>query len=638
MRQLHIAGFIIVTLLMWSCVDSEKNELTTSVTQVSPSQDSAMPGEDALLKNQSVIERNAYFGDLHIHTGYSADAYIFNVRATPDDAYRYGKGEAIRHPSGQMMQAPRPFDFIAVTDHAEYLGVLPLMDDPTSPLARLPLARELISGDLDTALGAFGRIADSIRRGKAIPELSEDTVIHSAWSEIVDAAERHYRPGEFTTLIGFEWSSAPNDRNLHRNVIFRGGRDQVPNRPFSALDSSKPEELWNYMEEARQQGFDVLAIPHNSNLSNGLMFAEYDSWGKPLDAAWAERRNRNEPLVEISQVKGTSETHPDLSPDDPWADFAILERTLAGPVAEDELLTKGGYARDAYKTGIGYQDSRGFNPFVFGVIGSSDSHNANVAVEEDDFSGKLGIMDGSVEQRREGGFTSIWSASGLAGVWAEENTRDSIFTALERKEAFGTSGTRIALRFFAAWNLPEDILERPGAAALLYEKGVPMGGNLPAGPPGQAPEFIVWALQDPHAAPLQRLQIVKGWIEGSTTREQIYDVACAKGAPDAEDYRCPPDVALIDLETCEIANEAGVSALSAHWQDPTFDPSQQAFYYVRTLEVPSCHWSTWDAVKNDLPLMDEAPKTIQERAWSSPVWYQPRSNGLQRATVAPKNR
>jgi hypothetical protein len=565
-------------------------------------------------------DRHAFFGDLHVHTRFSSDAYVFNVRATPDDAYRYAKGEAIDHVSGKKIQAQAPYDFLAVTDHAEYLGIVETMGDKTHPLSRHPLAEKLL--DNKDIQSAFDMISASIVSGNAIEELNDDKVIIETWEQVINAAERHNQPGKFSTFVGFEWSGAPNGNAIHRNVIFGGGRGEVESRPFSALDSHRPEDLWSYMERSRQKGREVLSIPHNSNMSNGKMFSALDSWGKPIDRRWAKRRNTNEPLVEISQVKGTSETHPQLSPNDEWSSFSIYEHLLGNIPGESKVRRRGSYVRDAYKTGLQHEQRLLINPFQFGVIGSSDSHNGNVAVEENAFTGKVGILDATAEKRRIGGFAKIWSASGLTGIWAEENTRGSLFTALKRRETFATSGTRIRLRLFAGWSFPKSLAKSYNGGSEAYRFGVPMGSEL-RGQGESVPEMLVWAAEDPRAAPLDRLQIVKGWVEDGKVYERVFDVACGQGSPSPENHRCSDPPENVNLNTCNIQKNSGNSTLSVVWRDPYFSSHQRAFYYVRALEVPSCHWSTWDAVNSDLPLVDGAPSTIQERAWSSPIWYRP---------------
>jgi hypothetical protein len=581
-------------------------------------------------------DRNAYFGDLHVHTKLSFDAYIFNVRATPDDAYRYAKGESIHHAAGYDVRlTDAPLDFLAVTDHSEYLGILPAMHDPKHPLSKVPYAPDLFSTEREKINAAFQRIGASLRAGQQLPELKDPDTSRSAWRTIVDSADRHYVPGKFTTFRGYEFTSAPDGQNLHRNVIFAGTR--APELPFTALDSQNPEELWRWMDQQRQQGVEALAIPHNSNGSDGRMFQRTQFDGRPMDRSYAELRMRNEPLAEITQVKGTSETHPSLSPNDEWSAFEIMDTYIGSQTKVTKFA--GGYVRDALEAGLEYEQSQGFNPYRFGFIGSSDTHNAAGPFEESRYFSKVGLMDGKPEQRGSvppAGRTwadyepqnnaaryQSWGASGLTGVWAEENTRESIFAGLRRKETFATSGTRMRVRFFAGFDFPAGVENRHDVVAQSYARGVPMGGDL-LQRGARAPQFLAWALRDPHAGWLQRVQIVKGWVEDGKAQERVFDVACSDGlTADATTHRCADNGATVDLRTCAVSENKGAVELRALWSDPTFDPRQRAFYYVRVLENPSCRWSTWDALRAGIEPNPKLANTIQERAWSSPIWYVP---------------
>ena len=575
--------------------------------------------------------RSAWFGELHVHTANSIDAYgMGGTRATPDDAYRYGKGEPIAHPLGYPIRLTSgPLDFVAVTDHAEYFGVLPALNDPEHPLAK--------GSDMDDPItSVVTMFTDALTTGRASTELDPEAVVRDAWDATVEAAERHYEPGHFTTFVAYEYTSMPGFANLHRNVIFAG--TGVPAVPFGAYHSANPEELWTWLDAQRARGMDALAIPHNSNWSQGLMFARTDFAGGPLDAAYAEQRMRNEPLMEITQVKGTSETHPLLSPNDEWAGFEIWEKSATRVDAEGGIqlaagATTGAYARDALRAGMEMEAAQGINPYAFGFIGASDGHNAAGSFEEDNYFGKLGDgrpeLRGSVPAAVADGAAALptvmaleWGASGLAGVWAEENSRESIFAALRRKETFATSGPRIRLRFHAGYDLPEDLADRGDAPALADAGGVPMGSDLPRadGEPG----FFLWALRDPNSAWLQRGQVVKLWLEGGESRERVFDVVCSDGlSPDPETHRCPDNGAGVNLADCSYSQDKGAVELATVWRDPGFDPAQRATYYARVLENPTCRWSTWDAIRAGVaPTTAEAP-TIQERAWSSPIAYRP---------------
>ncbi len=604
----------------------------------------------ALTGHASGQERQAFFGDLHVHTQNSFDAYIFNVRTTPDDAYNYAKGAPLKHAYGYPIRLRgAPLDFMGVTDHAMYMGVLKALGDPEHRLSRTEIASQLISDDIVQVMTAFRQVAAGVVTGEADPRLEHIDVIQDAWQEEVDAAERHNEPGKFTTFVAYEYTSSP-PYNLHRNVVFKSAR--VPQKPFAVTDSRNPEDLWDWMDANRENGIESLAIPHNPNWSNGLMFQRTTFEGDPLSAAYAEQRMRNEPIVEMTQVKGTSDTHPLLSPNDEWAEFEIFADNDAAlnisgaDVGEIKINLKGSYVRDAYLAGLQMEETQGFNPYRFGLIGSSDTHNAGAPYEEQYFYSKTGVNDGlpvrrgSVPAEGVGDWESHaelppdqkpqpylaeWGASGLAGVWANENTRDAIYEALRRKETFATSGTRIRVRLFAGYGLDEIDHRAMDAVDGYYANGVPMGADLLARG-RDTPTFVAWATRDPQSAWLQRLQIVKGWIEDGRSRERVFDVACSDGGtPDPETHRCPSNDARVNLSNCEPDFTKGDAELHAVWQDPDFDPAERAFYYVRVLENPTCRWSTWDALRAGIAPNPTMPVTLQERAWSSPIWVLPAS-------------
>ena len=576
----------------------------------------------------AAAEQRALFGELHVHTMNSPDAFMLNVRTSPDDAYRFALGESIEHVSGVQIQLREPLDFVAITDHSEYMGILPRLFDEDSELSRLSLARRLATEDPEERQHALLDVLMSLGNNQPIESLVDPELRSSIWRDYVRLAEQYNRPGEFTALVGYEWTSSGgmDEINLHRNVIFRS--EKVPEQPFSSFDSPEPRKLWEWLDAQREAGIEALAISHNSNLSNGLMFpAEKAFGGEPIDAEYAELRQRNEPLVEIAQIKGTSETHPLLSTNDEWASFELLEDLLGGRGTIGQ--PKGSYARDAWLTGLQMEEEQGFNPYRFGVIAASDSHNSGSQVEEDNYHGKIGNADGTPETRRGGSFINKqhirYSSSGLAGVWAPENTREEIYDALARREVFGTSGPRIQVRFFAGAEWPENLLEQHDWVAQAQAGGVPMGGDMSgADVPDTGPEFLLWAVKDPSSAWLQRLQVVKGWIENGETREQVFDVACSDGlSPDPNTHRCPDNGATVDLKTCDYDRHRGDGQLATRWRDPDFKADQRAFYYVRVLENPTCRWSTWDSLRTGLPLPEDVPPTLQERAWSSPIWYRP---------------
>ncbi len=609
--QDSLGGLLLLAALVGCTREAQENTASTE----SPAEATAFgPAIPSIETNPA---RNAYFGDLHVHTMLSADAFIFGTRATPDDAYRYAKGEAIHHSAGFEMQLRSPLDFEAVTDHAAYLGMMEQMNDPTTPAGQRPEA-EMIRAATTVAArrAAFGSL-----RGLGA---DDPVVLRSAWQRVIEAAERHNDPGTFTTFIAYEYSASGDERqNLHRNVIFRGSR--VPELPFSRLDSANPEDLWQWMDGLRKQGIESLAVPHNSNGSDGMMFEMTDQAGNPIDRAYAELRIRNEPLVEITQVKGTSDTHPMLSPNDEWADFEIYPYRIGTMVPS---TPSGSYVRQAFLRGLEIEARTGANPYRLGVVGASDTHVAAGAFSEFDYMGTSGELNARSDLRGstplpDGTYAETYypftGASGLTGVWAEANTRDAIYDAFRRRETFATTGPRIQVRLFAGYDLPAE-----GADVMaLYAAGVPMGGELLADGT-RSPKFVLWALRDPQGTPLQRLQVIKGWLEGSEPRERVYDVACSDGGRvDPDTHRCPDNGATVDLTDCSISGGVGAAELRAIWQDPDFDPGSAAFYYVRVLENPTCRWSTWDALRADVAPRPDLPATLQERAWSSPIWFRP---------------
>ena len=644
-------------------------------------------------------DKNVYFGDLHVHTKHSFDAYIFGTTATPDDAYEYAKGNAIEHPLGYEMQLREPLDFYAVTDHGFLLGSVEGWADPdngregTEPFHNLNAPENLTQESIAHRSQLFQNYVRNIATfsniwTRTIAYLTGDTargstiydvdVHRTAWKDVIQSAQRHNDPGNFTTFVAYEFTASTTrsantegasalgcllsgngcnfegappfeNANLHRNVIYKGKKFTV--EPFTRLKSVNPEKLWTWMDDLRDRGVDTIAIPHNSNGSNGQMF-EMENWeGLPISTQYAEFRMRNEPIVEMTQVKGTSETHPILSPNDEWADFEIMWQRVGNSSYSRPF---GSYVRQAYLDGLGMEEEGRGNPYKFGMVGASDTHTGAISDDESDFHSKIGIFDGTAVGRgsvpisdadvelltggqdiRQLSFKKIgdrnfnntifntWGASGLAAVWAEENTRDSIFDAFRRKETYATSGSRIKLRFFGGYDIDESILSKDNLIKEAYKRGVPMGQDLAASD-GKAPSFLIWAMRDKNAAPLQRVQIIKGWVEKTTGRpfEEVIDVACSDGLlPDPVTKRCPDNDALVDISDCSISSDRGANEIKTVWTDDSFDSTVKSFYYVRVLENPSCRWSTWDAVKNGTKPREDLQPTIQERAWSSPIWY-----------------
>lgn len=593
-------------------------------------------------------QRRVFFGELHLHTSLSLDAWTYGTKLLPEDAYRFGRGDTVMVPATQVAQeqgvggakevaAKRawPLDFMAVTDHSELVGTLLPLDDPNSEFANSDAGKKILA---DPPLAQRWYVGER-RGGPPVPEQMKDPgPMRDAWERTVKAANDFYAPGKFTTFIAYEWSALPDGKNLHRNVIFNSAR--VP-PPFDARQSQRPEDLWTYLESARKQGIDVLAIPHNGNASGGLMYDWNNSDGRPIDEAYALRRAANEPLTEIVQIKGQSDTLPVLSPNDEFANFEIFDKLL-GP-AGTKGTPPGSYVRDAFGRGLVIQSRTGANPFKYGLVGSSDIHNAlSTSDEKASAGGQFGIDPDTMLPRGEFAKKALGmkkdstseaqrlsiverSTGGLAGVWAEQNTRESIFAALKRKETFATSGTRIRVRMFAGWDFQSDLLQSKQWVAHAYTHGVHMGADLPVRPANKrAPTFAIEAMKDPDGANLDRIQVIKVWLDGDTYSERIFD-AVASGARkiDAATHRAPPLASTVDLRTGDYRNSVGAPVLSVVWEDPEFDPKKPAVYYARVLEIETPRWSTLLAIKNQLPLSTDVPATIQERAWSSPIWFTP---------------
>lgn len=584
-------------------------------------------------------ERHAYYGDLHLHTSYSADAYLlYGTTVDPDEAYRFARGEVVDY-LGQSVQREEPLDFLAITDHAEEIGVFTELDSPGSTVSRTTLGKKL-RADLATAV--TGTLRKILWPATSVDVESEwDSAAKpasaSAWQRYIGIANRYYVPGRFTTFIAYEWTSTPDGNNLHRNVIFRG--DSAP-YPFTSADSEKTEDLWLWLETLRKRGVEALAIPHNGNRSNGLMYDWVDSNGRPIDQAYAQSRAANEPLTEISQLKGSSETHPSLSPNDEFGNFEILDQigipgTLSRP--------SGSYVRDALSRGLVIQRRIGANPYKYGFVAGSDFHTGlSVSDPSSHYGheGHVGLGGGRPtkdqaagalgERSRDAGIVfdipMLKTMSGnLTGVWAESNTRESIYDALRRKETFATSGTRVKFRFFGGWELGRHLIEQKDWVATAYRTGVPMGSDLPREPTGvKAPSFAIWTIKDPNGANLDRVQVIKVWEENGQQKERVFDVIWSgKRTLDPITGRLPAIGDTVDLTTGSYSNSIGSVELKGSWKDPEFDPRYFAAYYLRVLEIPTPRWSTLLAIRNDLPLADGVPVTEQQRAWSSPIWYVP---------------
>ena len=587
-----------------------------------------------------------FFGDTHVHTSFSADAGFAGTTLGPEAAYRFALVDEVTSSTGVRAKLQLPLDFIVVADHAENLGLAPLA----------------AAGDPAVLGTEYGRrIHDLLKEGKGVQAFDEwraskasgvDPMggdeglpaAKTAWNLIVEAAEKYNQPGHFTAFIGYEWTSVPGGNNLHRNVIFRDDRERAEQvLPFSSYESESAEDLWQWMADyERTTGGRILAIPHNGNLSNGLMFDDVTFKAKvPIDRAYAERRARWEPIYEVTQMKGDGEAHPALSPEDEFADFETWDKGgINSPLPKTPDMLPREYARGAYKRGLQHEEKLGVNPFRFGMVGSTDTHTALMTTDESQYLGKITVLEPAPSEDRfyelVAGRTNpdnldieieAWrvQSAGLAAVWARENTREALWDAMARREVFATTGTRMQVRVFGGWGFEAGDQDRPDMVKLGYANGVPMGGDIHGAPAGKAPSFMVHATKDPNNANLDRVQIIKGWLDASgETHERIWDVAVSDGREIGPDGRCPTPVgSTVDVEEATYRNSIGAVELDAYWKDPEFDPSQRAFYYVRVLEIPAPRWTTYDAKIYDREIPEGAPTEIQERAYTSPIWYTP---------------
>jgi len=583
------------------------------------------------------------WGDTHLHTSYSTDAALLGNTLDPAQAYRFARGETVTSSTGLRVRLVKPLDFLVVADHSENLGLAPMMAESTPELLAGEFGRQLHelfqSGDLLQAMTFYdGQVA----QGKDPLPLS-DSLKSSMWRRMTRAAEDSNFPGVFSALIGYEWTGTPGGSNLHRNVIYRDDSslaDQV--LPFTAFESANPEQLWNWMASYEEKtGGSVLAIPHNGNLSNGLMFDDVtlDSQ-RALTADYARRRMRWEPVYEVTQMKGDGEAHPQLSPADAFADFETWDTGSFVQAKKPGMIARE-YAREALKRGLAYDRKLGANPFKFGMLGSTDSHTSLATSREENFFGKAPPFEPSADSTRlaeniighypdpDGIDYAIAharaSASGLTAVWASDNTREGVWDALKRKEVYATTGTRIAVRLFAGWKLRATDLNRGDLAAYGYANGVPMGGELRNASRGDAPAFIIQALRDPDGANLDRIQVIKGWVDDDgASHERVYDVAVSSGRTIDAEGRCKTPVgSTVDARTGTWRNDIGAAGLAAHWVDPDFKADQRAFYYARVLEIPTPRWTTYDARRFGTQVPTGVPLAVQDRAYTSAVWYSP---------------
>jgi hypothetical protein len=575
-------------------------------------------------------ETQLYWGDTHLHTNYSPGAYaLLTTTSDPDTSYRFARGlPVIAGLSRSRVQIDTPLDFLVVTDHAEFMGVIPELATGNAALMKVdgaPRWRQMLNEGKGGEV--FFELVELLNKDPAqLAPLNSSEIRKTVWESIIDTAESHNEPGRFTAFIGWEWSSLPDGRNLHRIVFTPDGKDKAMRYlPYSSLDSTKPRDLYNFLSTtAAEAGTDFVAVAHNMNLSGGSMFPLYDESGNPIDLEYAELRERWEPVDEVTQYKGDSETHPKLSPDDPFADHETYEHALAVGIETTKEIDPGDYARTALMRGLQLENSIGKNPFKFGMIGATDSHTAFSSAEEDNFLGKYAldsIPENKTKTTVPGAVGWDAAAQGLAGVWATENTREAITAAFKRREVYATTGPRIQLRVFGGYDFAAGDALSPDLAAVGYGKGVPMGADLAPPPSGKAPSFLVHAAMDPKGANLDRIQIIKGWLDvDGRTHERVYDLALSDGRTDGS--RAVGNT--VDLKTGEYTNTIGDTELVGVWTDPDFDRGLLSFYYVRVLQIPTPRHSLHDAIALGIdPVETKHPSTIQERAYSSPIWYTP---------------
>lgn len=590
--------------------------------------------------NVDAYPDNVYFGDTHLHTSYSTDAGLIANRLGPEEAYRFARGEEITSSLGVRARLKKPLDFLVVSDHAENLGLSVLIEESNPALLKNEWGKMIHDiakkGDARSLTMAYDQWA-KVLFNLDDPLKNETELAKIMWERSTTAAEKYNTPGLFTTLIGFEWTLQRDGNNLHRNVIFRDGKDKADQIvPLSQYDAQDPELLWDWMEAYEEKtGGQMFAIPHNGNLSNGLMFDDVTLTDKkPIDKEYAERRMRWEPLYEITQMKGDGEAHPLLSPGDEFADFETLDKGSFGTQGKTNDMLAREYAREAYKRGLKYQEEIGANPFKFGLVGSTDSHTGLSTASEDNYFGKVSLFEPGITDLRykeeitgrTGSdkvkqYADQISGSGLAAVWARENSREAIWDAMARKETYATTGTRMRVRVFAGVDFQESDLNRSDMVDNGYENGVPMGGDLYYSE--KAPSLLIHAIRDVDGANLDRVQVVKGWldVEGEL-HERIYDVAVSDKREIDEDGRARDEVGnTVDVKKATYSNDIGAHSLEAYWKDPNFNPNENAFYYVRVLEIPTPRWTTYDAKVFGVELSEHAPATIQERAYTSPIWY-----------------
>ena len=579
------------------------------------------------------------WGDQHVHTGWSFDAGFINS-LSPNEALQFARGEQVETTWGVPIRLSRPLDWLAMTDHSDLLGATPLMRKADPSVMGDPMVQRwnaaMNTGDIETITAAAMEAIQAQGNGTLPEILQNEEVFRNSWKDYTSIIEEYNEPGRFTAMIGYEWTPNPGPgNNLHRNVIYRGNKETADEiLPYTTFESVDAEDLWDWMENyEKQTGDRVLAIPHNGNLSNGLMFAFETYKGQPLTEAYAKRRQRFEPIYEVTQIKGDGEAHPSFSPEDEFADFETWDEGNLNLTPKEPGMLKHEYWREALKNGLMLKSSIGANPFMIGAAGGTDTHTALSAVEEDNFFGKHSGVEpsptrwGHVVLSFDGREILGWrmASAGYTAVWATENTREAIWDAMMRRETYASTGPRIAVRFFGGWSFVDEDAEAREPGWIGYDKGVPMGAVLEKGPDKKAPSFLVAAVRDPIGANLDRIQIVKGWQDADgNTHEKVYDVAWSDGRKKGRDGKLPPVGNTVDIANATWKNSIGEPELITVWEDPDFNPELSAFYYARVLQIPTPRWTAYEAKRFKIDLPEEVPMTLQERAYTSPIWYNPR--------------
>jgi len=639
---------LVVTIVTWLAISFTASAAVEQVTDIG-TLDAIKAGEAFKKRPYSPyadrkFPTRPFFGDTHLHTGFSMDAGAFGCRLSPRDAYRFARGEQIVASSGQPAKLSRPLDFLVVADHSDNMGFFPDLFAGKPELLADPHGRRwydmMQSGKgAEAALEIVGLFAQGKFPEKLV-YFPGTRGYRGAWHETIDAAEHYNDPGRFTAFIGYEWTSLSKGNNLHRNVIFRDNGDKaVQVEPFTCippLGSINPVDLWKWMDAyEKKTGGSVLAIAHNGNLSNGEMFPIVEAFGKAMDREYAEQRAKWERLYEATQTKGDGETHPFLSPNDEFANYEIWDKgNLDGSEAKKKEMLEFEYTRSALKNGLKLEAKFGTNPYKFGLVGSTDAHTGIVSIEEDNFFGKTTPQEPSphrmtatfMNNPKTGVKVMDWEvcSAGYAAVWAEENTRASLWDAMQRKETYATTGSRLVVRFFGGWDFEKSDANTRSPAATGYTKGVPMGGDLHAAPAGKSPTFLAAAMKDALSGNLDRIQIIKGWLDAKgDLHEKVYDVAWSGDRKPDANGKLPSVGNTVDLENATWTNTIGAPELTTVWKDPDFDAKQRAFYYVRVIEIPTPRWTAYDAKRFGSKPLPGTRMTITERAYTSPIWYNP---------------